>query len=182
MIDGVCHDDVERVARLAQRSSGVIMSPAEYEVLHRAEYGWLCKKLGLGPVSLFVTPTSDEEPEDPRYGGARRCIYIPFTTGDLEVHGASPTPDHGPPTWIAKSPEGWDYWAKWRTDLWHEVTHQVQDQILGMWNPHDGDDGHAEGWDEALAEVSRRLGDRSAVLKELLAVDRFAVAMGRALR
>jgi len=48
-------------------------------------------------------------------------------------------------------------WPEWRKDLWHETCHQVQDIIIKIWNPHDGADGHKEGWGKAKEYMATTL-------------------------
>jgi hypothetical protein len=81
------------------------------------------------------------------YEGTPRRIAITFSDLDLDVvFNTTVTPEGGPPTWTTKTVEGTKFWDPWRSDLWHEVMHQVQDQNGFGWDPKDGRRGHARGW------------------------------------
>jgi hypothetical protein len=42
-------------------------------------------------------------------------------------------------------------WPAWRIELWHEVVHQVEDQILDEWSP---GPKHGESWTDAIEYVA----------------------------
>jgi hypothetical protein len=133
-----------------------MITPAEYERLVRDEYAWLRQKLDLPAVDLEFqyTPASGF----PKYGGTPRKIILPFSEHDLSViYDKSVTPPAGPPTWEEGNRVGWSYWKRWRSDLWHEVIHQVQDQKNFGWDTGDGRNGHANGWQPAIEWAAKQL-------------------------
>lgn len=139
---------------LAEREkSHVAIDESSFKELVQAEYGWLCDKLTLTRV-----PLEFEKGEGlPRYGGTPRKIVITYTDGDLGVvYAATPTTSHGPPSWNTMPGAGHEFWDEWRTTLWHEVCHQLQDN-LGKWDPRDGHNGHGDGWKDAIVEFARRV-------------------------
>lgn len=140
----------------------------EYRTLLEDEYDWLCQRLQLEPVALILTHDNDLK-DAPRYGGTPRHIEIPYSDNDLSViFEASPTSPSGPPTWEDVSPSGRAFWEEWRSTLWHEVSHQVQDQRGFGWNPM-VQDGHDPTWDEALQWMATQLGCPSGqMLKRLV--------------
>jgi hypothetical protein len=134
-----------------------MVSVADYERLVRHEYVWLCKQLGLVPVPLEFTHMA--ESGFPMYGGTPRRIAITSSDLDLSVvFNATVTPEGGPPAWEERTIKGKHFWDPWRSDLWHEVMHQVQDQNGFGWDPNDGRNGHAHGWQSAVEWAAGRLG------------------------
>lgn len=45
-------------------------------------------------------------------------------------------------------------WPKWRTDLWHEVIHQYENQVLHRWQ---GGNVHGASWHLATDELAAKL-------------------------
>lgn len=134
-----------------------MISPADYEQLVRDEYEWLRQRLGVTAVPLEFTHTPDSG--FPKYGGTPRRIVITFSDHDLSVvFNTTVTPDGGPPAWEERTIEGKRFWDPWRSDLWHEVVHQVQDMNGFGWDPNDGSNGHAKGWQAAVEWTANRLG------------------------
>lgn len=41
--------------------------------------------------------------------------------------------------------------------MWHEIIHVYQQEILHMWDPNDGTQGHSKGWTEAIEAVYNEL-------------------------
>ncbi len=142
------------------------MDFAQFKALLKQEYEWLCAALELTPVTLEVIASPDSG--WPRYGGDPRRIEIAVSDNDLSVVHAATATQNGPPTWDEKSYEGYHYWQEWRSSLWHEVVHQVQDQRGFGWNPMDGKNGHAHGWQTAVEWVADRLGGDPRKLYVLL--------------
>ncbi len=133
------------------------------------EYEWLLNKFGLEAVPLEFRHTP--EADFPMYGGTPRRIVISFSDNDLSViYEKAVTATAGPPTWEEKSYEGEAFWKRWRSDLWHEVVHQAQDQKGFDWDPNDGRHGHARGWQSSIEWAAAQLGCTDPkVLYELLA-------------
>ncbi|WP_437541265.1 hypothetical protein WME97_26580 [Sorangium sp. So ce367] len=130
------------------------------KIIH-AEYDNLVALFGLRPLPLDVYVVDDSGAGGTSaYGTDRRNatpgytpthIVLPQEQGDLDYWRAVQPPF--PPTcWDRHS----DEWPAWRTDLWHEVAHQYQHQILKDWNVQDGDWGHAKGWPQSLAAMASR--------------------------
>lgn len=142
------------------------ISEHDYQALVASEYTWLCDKLGLNPVALVFEPGEGVD----RYGGTPRSLVVTYSPGDLgAIYDAARTPDGGPPSWSDRDRLGYDFWAEWRTTLWHEVCHQVQDQITNGWNPADGHNGHGPTWMPAITAFASRIGCPSpAALAELI--------------
>jgi len=134
-----------------------MVTAAQFNRLVRDEYNWLCERLGLRAVPLEFT----HAPESgfPMYGGTPRRIVVTFSDHDLSVvFNGTVTPEEGPPAWEERTIEGKRFWDPWRSDLWHEVVHQVQDMNGFGWNPNDSRNGHARGWQPAVEWMAGSLG------------------------
>lgn len=144
-------------------------SEVSYERLFQDEYRWLCDVLDLAPVDLVLIPDDDLE-VDPRYGGTPRRIETRYSQHDASVVRSTATSESGePPTWSTTEAEGYLFWEEWRTTLWHEVSHQVQDECGFGWDA-TVENGHGSTWSAALDWMARRLGCPSGeTLKRLLA-------------
>lgn len=152
--------DLDAAAWLHQ--GGGLVTQQQYEQLVRDEYAWLCAKLGLAPV-----PVRFEHDDDlgtaPRYGGTPREIVIPVSSHDRSViSGAHVTQAGDPPEWDPHGRDGgYHYWAEWRTTIWHEVGHQVDDQVLKTWDPKDP---HGASWTNSMTWMAGKLGAPSATI------------------
>lgn len=82
-------------------------------------------------------------------------IVLPMLTGDL-ANWSAVAPQF-PPTTLARHPHEWPVW---RVELWHEVAHQYQHEVLRSWDPKDGKEGHGPGWRETLAAMANHFGFR----------------------
>jgi len=138
----------------------------------RAEYQRLCNVLGLTPVPLDIyiyvsNPDTDAETATafgtslrnatPCYSGTKRIIILPMCDGDEHPERLPPFP---PFTWLKHD----DAWPVWRIELWHEVVHQVSNDLLSSWNPKEpgraradqtvSDMGHGVGWFQGVCRVA----------------------------
>ncbi len=103
-----------------------------------------------------------------------RRIVIPYSDGDLSaMHECDIVPAREPPNWrrLTSPPcrAAYLYWDEWRTTLWHEVCHQIQDEKDFGWNPHDGHEAHGPSWSEAVAWMAGKLGAPPGDLGALIA-------------
>ena len=145
-----------------------MITPAEYEQLVRAEYVWLRERFDLDAVPLEFKHTPDSGA--PMYGGQPCRIVLPFSDNDLSVvYDKTPTPPTGPPTWEDRSRQGYSYWTIWRSDFWHEVMHQVQEQKGFGFDLQDGTHGHSKGWQPAVEWAASQLGAPPRELYDRLA-------------
>ena len=107
------------------------------ERIIRAEHERLCNVAGLVPVPLDVYVCDAEAPptektalglpianSDPCYSGSVRLMALPLCEGN-----EWPTTISGfPPRGLDKHS---DEWPVWRIEIWHEVVHQVTNDICG---------------------------------------------------
>lgn len=103
---------------------------------------------GTGGVTAHGTDKRNATP-----GYTPTHIVLPEEPGDLSAW--SPVQPAFPPTNFDRHTNDW---PAWRTDLWHEVVHQYQDQILKSWDPNDGGYGHAKGWPDAVRDFATSVG------------------------
>jgi hypothetical protein len=129
----------------------------------KAEYGSLVSLFGLSSLPLDVYEVDDSgnggltaygtDKRNDTPGYTPTYIVLPQSSGDLSAwHPTQPVIP--PPTWDRHT----DDWPAWRTDLWHEMVHQYQHQVLKNWDPKDGGGGHTRGWPEAVREVAAAFG------------------------
>jgi hypothetical protein len=143
--------------------------------LIEGEYANLVTALGMRrlPLDIYVAIEDTEDVTSratshgtdmhngtPAYG--RLGILLPLLNGDLGMWGAD-KPEFPPRVWDRHT----DEWPMWRTELWHEVVHQYQDEILHKWDRTDRD-GHGIGWTEAIFEVARHFGVTPISLLQVL--------------
>jgi hypothetical protein len=154
------------------------------EQIIRAEYQRLCNYLGLTPTPLEVyvcdvnASASDTTPLGisvsncaALYSGTKRLMALPLAEAD-----DWPTilPDFPPPD-LNKHSENW---PTWRIELWHEVVHQVSNDLLTAWDPNESprcrpnqtrsQPGHGLGWFDGVKLVARKLGVEAEELDALL--------------
>lgn len=111
---------------------------------------------------------SDLTSEFPFPGYTRGVIAIPIE--GHAVDSESSLADVSPPLvgesdWNREREEAW---PQWRLELWHEVCHQYQDEVVGGWNKGDGSFGHTQGWEEAVDSVAAKVGCNCDVFFELM--------------
>jgi hypothetical protein len=140
--------------------------------LIHGEYENLVAAIGMRrlPLDIYVVVENgtfrttshgtDMRNDTPAYG--RSIVVLPLLAGDLVVWRAD-EPKFPPHIWDRHT----DEWPMWRTELWHEVVHQYQDEVLHKWDRTDHS-GHGVGWTEAVAEVARRFDVAPAVLVRVL--------------
>jgi hypothetical protein len=124
------------------------------------EYNHLVRCLGLVALPLDVYQVvedgtggvtahgTDKRNSTPGYSVS--CLVLPQEPGDLDSWEAI-LPRFPPISW---DPHRSD-WPMWRTELWHEVVHQYQHQVLKNTDPRGDNDGHGSGWRQALEDVAR---------------------------
>lgn len=141
------------------------------EELVQGDYQRLCQIAVLKPVPLDIYEIVESSQEltphgmvksYPYAGYDKKVIYLPFHDAELEMFLETPPP-------FLPGPNQWDMrfnhvWPKWRTDLWHEVIHQYEDQVLHLWK---GDNSHGESWRLATDEVAARLDVPSDFIKKI---------------
>ena len=130
------------------------------------EYSNLCDKLDLKPVPLHIYSVEPDSTEVSDYGVPlcdtnalygwsekfqSKVIILPVNAGDLDVL-SSKVPSFPPSIWDRGDPAEW---PPWRTDLWEETCHQVEDQILGEWQ---AGDEHGDSFKKALDIVAEEFG------------------------
>jgi [ribosomal protein S5]-alanine N-acetyltransferase len=138
----------------------------DWQAVVNKEYLLLCDCLGLraAEVDAGLTLRSNKaccghQREEAGYVGAsgnhpKGLIVIPIDAADLHKE---PMPSFVSPPVTAKRKNKTN-WPDWRVSLYHEVCHQVQEDILGERNPGDGYGGHKVNWWAAVAWVGDRLG------------------------
>lgn len=149
----------------------------------RAEYQRLCNYLGLVPVPLDVYVCNAEDSSgsttslgihiancDPLYSGTKRLMALPFT--DASDQWPVALPAFPPHSWLKHE------WPVWRIELWHEVVHQVSNDLLAGWNPTEAprqrpngtrsQTGHGLGWFKGVQHFAAKLGVDSEALDALL--------------
>jgi hypothetical protein len=142
------------------------------ESVIRAEYQRLCNAMGLVPVPLDIYVSDDQAPPEsktplgsflrnatPGYSGTKRIMVLPLCTGDDQPE---ELPSFPPPLW---SKHGW---PAWRFELWHEVVHQVSNDLMGSWDPKEpgrirrdrstSDQGHGIGWFRGICRLAAVFG------------------------
>ncbi|MDC0740883.1 hypothetical protein [Polyangium mundeleinium] len=145
----------------------------QLQVLIQVEYDSLVVRLGLSPLPLDVYEVddsgnggvtahgTDKRNATPGYTPTR--IVLPEQPGDLDAWSAV-QPTFPPSTFDRHT----DEWPMWRSELWHEMVHQYQHQVLKNWNQADGRQGHAEGWPDAVGDVAASFGITQAELLRVL--------------
>jgi hypothetical protein len=124
-----------------------------------ADYDKWVRALGLRPVPLDVYgyyKTSDAKTQHgtsvtnsiPGYDGCK--IVLPLAP-DVTRQDGIVEPDFPPTSWDGKPPA----WPTWRVDLLHEVVHQVEDQVLGLWSGKENLLTYSQAIDNAAAHLSR---------------------------
>lgn len=146
------------------------MPPPDVETAIRTEYEWLCRTLGLSPVTLDVyefAPASTDvtipgtplAESNPGFSPGLARIWLPTTAADV----LPKVPPAAPKTWLKQAPE----WAPWRIELWHEVLHQLsanlgvydagepgRQRTDGSWSTK----GHGIGWWTSVQAAASKLG------------------------
>ena len=154
------------------------------ERIIRAEYERLCNVAGLVPVPLDVYVCDAEAPptektalgfpianSDPCYSGSVRLMALPLCEGN-----EWPTTIPGfPPRGLDKHS---DEWPVWRIEIWHEVVHQVTNDICCKWNPKEtgrrrpnetmSTSGHGPDWFAGVTHLAGKLGVDPEALDALL--------------
>lgn len=152
---------------------GVAIALGQLQNLIAQEYLPLAASLHLSPLPLDIYVVDESvggrttflgtDMRNATPGYTPTHIVLPQLDGDRACWSATQPPF--PPTcWNRHS----DAWPAWRTELWHEVVHQYQPQILNRWDPNDGKGGHALGWPDAVAAVAKQFGLGTAQLLAVL--------------
>lgn len=138
-----------------------------------ADYAGLVHILDLRTLPLDIYEVNDDaDSETTPFGTDLRNstpgytpshLVLPQEPGDLQAW-SSPGPTFPPTSWDPRS----EVWAVWRRELWHEVVHQYQHQVLGAWDPKDRTGGHTVGWPDAVKNVATALGIDAEVLLTVL--------------
>ena len=149
------------------------VSISQLQELIDIEYEHLVRRLHLVAIARDVYKVDDEgtgrktlsgtDVRNATPGCKPRLVVLPQEPGDLREW--SPTQPVFPPTnWDRYT----DEWPMWRIELWHEVVHQYQDQILGLLDAEDATKGHTKGWPQAIAAVAGFFGIDAPQLRGVL--------------
>jgi hypothetical protein len=141
----------------------VALTINQLQSIIQTEYANLVAHMGLRPLPLDIYVVDDSGAGGRSAHGTDRRnatpgytpthLVLPQLQGDLD-NWTAVQPPFAPTCWNRHA----DEWPAWRTELWHEVVHQFQHQILDDWNPKDGHQGHAGGWPQAQVDVGSRFG------------------------
>jgi hypothetical protein len=123
-----------------------------------ADYDKWAKALRLEPVPLDVygyRKTSDAKTQHgtsvtngtPGYNG--RIIVMPLWPKTTREQGMV-LPEFPPSSWEEKPPT----WPEWRTNLLHEVVHQLEDQILHIWSGKENLKTYLQALEQVAASLS----------------------------
>lgn len=145
----------------------------EKEVTHMreivtADYLSWAKALGLEPIPLDVygyCKTSDAKTNygtsvtngTPGYcepkgmpGSHARIIVMPLWPQPTREQGMD-LPGFPPGSWEEKPPT----WPEWRTNLLHELVHQLEDKVLHIWTGEENPKTYLQALEEAAARLNR---------------------------
>lgn len=100
---------------------------------------------GTGGVTAHGTDKRNSTP-----GYSVSCLVLPQEPGDLDSWEAI-SPRFPPTSWDPNPSD----WPMWRTELWHEVVHQYQRELLKKPDHRTDNDGHGAGWRQAIEDVAR---------------------------
>lgn len=149
----------------------------------RTEYRRLCEAFDLFPVPLEIYVCNDASTAttplgfpvancDPLYSGTKKLMAVPLTSAEDQWPTVAPS---FPPTEFAKYSADWPVW---RIELWHEVIHQVSNDITKTWDPKEpprtrldgsrSSTGHGAGWFAGIQHAAETLLVAAADLDELL--------------
>lgn len=154
------------------------------ETVIRAEYARLCNCLGLLPIPLDVYVSDPDAGQDvktplgsplvnaePCYSGTKRLMVLPLCDGN---DWPAQMPAFPPTDWSKHASD----WPIWRIELWHEVVHQVSNDVLRAWDPKEpgrkrpdgstSQQGHGVGWFKGVCYVAARIGAQPEELDALL--------------
>jgi hypothetical protein len=132
------------------------------------DYDELCARLGIDGIPLDIYPFVLGGEEQSLLGtstGNGTALYdgtkivLPIFDNSLDEHTGSP--DFPPAKWDPLT----SVWPVWRIELWHEVCHQVEDKLLGCWQP------RVEGgpcWDQAVEYIAGRFDVEPHRLQDIL--------------
>jgi hypothetical protein len=129
----------------------------QHETIRR-EYAQICDACGLKPLPLdayvYVSGSNSKTELRTKLGNATPLYGETLIV--LPIVDASEVPDAPLPF----PPDAWNpfssaVWPAWRTELWHECVHQVEDKILHVWRA--GED-NPKTFLQAAEEVARNFG------------------------
>lgn len=125
--------------------------------LIKSEYHNLCKALSLQQVDLDIYIVQPDSTQSSQFGTPFKnataaykpgLLVLPLCNGDFGViHEQSPV--FPPTTWRKNDPVEWPVW---RIELWHEVCHQIVDQVFHAWSLKNQ---HGESWRKAIDFVAK---------------------------
>ena len=138
------------------------LSLGQIQNIIHTEYAKLVACFGLSPIPCDVYEVNRGPGETTAHGTDTRNATPGYTPSHLVLPQDPENLVNCTATQLPFPPKAWDphsdEWPVWRIELWHEVVHQYQHQILNNWNPQDGDEGHAKGWPDALDAVAKQFG------------------------
>jgi hypothetical protein len=125
------------------------------EAYIQEEYRNLCNILSLTQVSLDVYIAKEGSTEITEFGtciGNYTPAYSPqkliMPLVDYFNMDQATTPTFPPEVWDRNHPYEWPIW---RIELWHEVCHQVEDQIFNEW---DAKIEQGEAWEKSMKYIA----------------------------
>ncbi len=125
------------------------------------DYDNLTGVFGIKRVPVDVYFPSDSS-KDRTSLGTPESNFTPLYNGELiALPIVLDTQSNGIGTALQFPPAGWDTmrseWPRWRLDLWHEVLHQVEKDILGTWDgtKETHDDSYMDAIEYAVSKISK---------------------------
>ncbi|TYP94870.1 hypothetical protein LX73_0160 [Fodinibius salinus] len=132
------------------------------------EYQNLCNKLDLKPVPLDVYEYKEDSNEKTDLSTSKNNATAGYSPDKLilpltgEGTSSLREPSFPPKEWNKLHPMEWPVW---RVELWHEVVHQVEDQILNKWSPLHN---HGNSWSEAIRYVAKEFSVEPETIERLM--------------
>lgn len=149
------------ISNIIGKTLNMPITITKLEELVQADYEELCLRVGLPPAPLDIYEIIENcadltkhgmRKSYPYAGYDQKVIHLPFYDVEIDMFG-----DMRPP--FLPPERQWDMrfnhiWPKWRIDLWHEVIHQYEHQVLHQWR---GGNVHGESWHLATNEIAAKL-------------------------
>jgi len=132
------------------------------------EYELLCKKLELAPIKLDIYRYNTNSNETTSLGTSILNATPLFTPDlivlpqDQETDLSNHTLNFPPANWCKFNELEW---PQWRIELWHEVVHQVEYQIIEEWI---AGVEQKDAWEKAIAYVADKFSVSSRDLSAIL--------------
>lgn len=143
----------------------------QLRLLIKIDYFKLCSHVKLESIDLDVHLYDSNSDTKSDYGldvnvpwpaYSPEVIALPVAAGDIEVY-ANQGPPFPPGEWNKLNSQNWPVW---RIELWHEVVHQIEDQVLGIWKPGSDND---KTWRKAASKLAETFNVSANEIEKLLA-------------